>query len=425
MLGVTRLLCGTATPGDALRFGRETGRLPPHLLHYSEDKRPVVVWNVTRRCNLHCAHCYSDSLDREYEGELSTAEARGVIEDLAAFGAPVILFSGGEPLLRPDLFELIGYAQEQGIRAVLSTNGTLITGELAREMEGLGLSYVGVSLDGPEKVHDKFRGKKGAFQECLRGIRHCLEAGLRVGLRITLTQYNAEHVDYFFDLVEEEGIPRMCFYHLAYAGRGGRIVKSDLSHGETRRAVDRIFERTMDLHRRGLTKDILTVDNHSDGVYLYLRMRQEQPERAAEVYQLLRWNGGNQSGVAVGDIDNLGNVHADQFSWHYNFGNVRQRPFSQIWMDTSDPVMRMLKDRSGQIKGKCSRCPYFEICNGNLRVRAESYYGDRWAEDPACYLSDEELGITEPYERLKPAHGRTDPFAATATAGGDSPRTVE
>ncbi len=420
MLGVTRLLCGTATPGDALRFGRETGRLPPHLLHYSEDKRPVVVWNLTRRCNLHCAHCYSDSFDREYEGELSTAEARGVIEDLAAFGAPVILFSGGEPLLRPDLFELIGYAQEHGIRAVLSTNGTLITGELAREMQGLGLSYVGVSLDGPEKVHDKFRGKKGAFQESLRGIHQCLEAGLRVGLRITLTQYNATHVDYFFDLIEEEGIPRMCFYHLAYAGRGDRIVKSDLSHEETRRVVDRIFERTVDLHHRGLTKDILTVDNHTDGVYLYLRVRREEPERADEVYQLLRWNGGNQSGVAVGDIDNLGNVHADQFSWHYSFGNVRERPFSQIWTDTSDPVMRVLKERRGQIKGKCSRCPYFEVCNGNLRVRAESYYGDRWAEDPACYLSDEELGITEPYERLRPARVRRDPFARAAAGGGDA-----
>ena len=417
MLGVTRLLCGTATPGDALRYDRRAGKLPPHLLHYSEDKKPVVVWNLVRRCNLHCAHCYSDSFDKEYEGELNTQEALTVIDDLAAFGVPVILFSGGEPLLRHDLFELIRHAQDKGIRGVISTNGTLITPALAREMKALGLSYVGVSIDGPEPVHDKFRGKVGAFQESLRGIQACLQEGIRVGIRVTLTKFNYPHVDYFFDLIEEEGIPRMCFYHLAYAGRGDRLQsmhRADLSHEETRSAVDTIFRRTMDLHRRGVTKDILTVDNHTDAVYLYLKMKAEQPERADEVYKMLRWQGGNQSGVAVADIDNLGNVHADQFSWHYTFGNVRQRPFSQIWPDVSDPVMGVLKARKGHIKGKCSVCPYFEICNGNLRVRAESYYGDPWAEDPSCYLSEEELGITQAYERLEPVAGKAGSLARSA-----------
>ena len=409
MLGVTRLLCGTATPGDALRYERRAGRLPPHLLHYSEDKKPVVVWNLIRRCNLFCAHCYSDSHNKDYAGELGAEDALGVIDDLAQFGVPVILFSGGEPLLRPDLLQLIRHAQSRGIRGVISTNGTLITTALAQEMKELGLSYVGVSIDGPEHVHDKFRGKKGAFQESLKGIRACLDAGLRVGIRVTLTRYNYPYLDELFNLVEEENIPRACFYHLAYAGRGDRLQamhRVDLTHEETRDAVDIIFRRTMDLHRRGITKDILTVDNHTDAVYLYLKVRQEQPERAEEVYQMLRWQGGNQSGVAVGDIDNLGNVHADQFSWRYTFGNVRERPFSQIWTDTSDAVMRVLKDRRGHIKGKCSVCPYFEICNGNLRARAESYYGDPWAEDPACYLSDGELGITQAYEKLEPLPGK-------------------
>jgi radical SAM protein with 4Fe4S-binding SPASM domain len=291
---------------------------------------------------------------------------------------------------------------------------------MAREMKELGLSYAGVSIDGPEQVHDKFRGKKGAFQEALRGIRACLEVGLRVGIRVTLTKYNSSHLDELFDLVEEESIPRACFYHLAYAGRGDRLQsmhRVDLTHEDTRDAVDTIFRRTMDFHRRGITKDILTVDNHTDAVHLYLKVRQEQPERADEVYEMLRWQGGNQSGVAVGDIDNLGNVHADQFSWQYSFGNVRERPFSQIWTDTNDSVMRVLKDRRGHIKGRCSVCPYFEICNGNLRARAESYYGDPWAEDPACYLSDDELGITEPYERLEPASSR--PPAGAAGTGED------
>ena len=416
MLGVTRLLCGTATPGDALRFGRRSGQLPPHLLHYSEDKKPVVVWNLTRSCNLFCAHCYTDSHGKEYEGELTTEEALRVIDDLAEFGVPVILFSGGEPLLRHDLFQLIRYAKDRGIRAVLSTNGTLITPKVARQLKEIGLSYVGISIDGPEHVHDKFRGKKGAFRNSLQGIRNCLAQGIRVGIRMTLTRYNHQYIDEVFRLLEEENIPRACFYHLAYAGRGERLQQKhrvDLTHEETRAAVDKIFDRVQDFHRRGITKDILTVDNHTDGVYLYLRTLKEQPERAEEVYQMLKWNGGNQSGVAVADIDNLGNVHADQFWSAYSFGNVRERPFSHIWMDALDPVMRVLKDRRGHIKGKCSKCSYFEICNGNLRVRAWSFYRDMWAEDPACYLSHEELGIPrdeatvtpEPLE-LVPLEGR-------------------
>jgi len=395
MLGVTRLLCATASPGDVLRYGRHSGHLPPHLLHYSADKRPVVVWTLTRRCNLFCAHCYTDSRDRDYPDELSTEEVKAVIDDLGAFGAPVILFSGGEPLLRPDILELIAHAQGRGIRAVLSTNGTLLYPSLVRELAGLGLSYVGISIDGPEHVHDRFRGKKGAFQEALRGLRACREAGLRVGIRVTLTRYNFPYLEEIFRLVEEEDIPRACFYHLAYAGRGRHIARADLSHQETREAVERIFAWAQSCHRRGLEKDILTVDNHADNVYLYLKIRREQPERAREVYQMLRWNGGNQSGIAIACIDNQGYVHPDQFSWFYSFGNVRQRPFSTIWTDTSDPVMAALKDRRGRIGGRCSRCRYFEICNGNLRARAYSYYGDLWAPDPACYLSDEELGIVD------------------------------
>jgi radical SAM protein with 4Fe4S-binding SPASM domain len=393
MLGVTRLLCGTVTPGDALRFGRQSGDLPPHLLHYSRDKKPVIAWNVTRRCNLHCAHCYTDSFDRQYEGELTTEEAKAVIDDLADFGAPVVLFSGGEPLLRPDLPELVERAQARGIRSVISTNGTLLIHAVAQELKDLGVSYVGVSIDGPQPVHDRFRGMTGAFQEAMQGIRNCRDVGLRVGLRVTLTQFSYANLKDIFDIVDREDIPRVCFYHLAYAGRGDRIQKFDLSHDETRAAVDLIFARALDFARRGNTKDILTVDNHTDGVYLYLTVREIEPQRADEVLQMLRWQGGNQSGIAVGNIDPLGNVHADQFSGSHTFGNVRERPFSQIWSEESDPLLAALRDRRGRVKGRCARCRYFDICNGNLRARPESYYGDFWAEDPACYLSDAELGI--------------------------------
>lgn len=393
MLSVTRLLNGTATPADALRYGRMTGRVPSHLLHFSADKKPVVVWNVTQRCNLFCMHCYAESRDREYPGELSTAEGFALVEDLARFGAPTVLFSGGEPLTRPDLFQLVARASELGLRCVLSTNGTLITPEAAQKIAGSGFTYVGISLDGIGAAHDRIRGKKGAYEEALRGLRLCRERGVRVGLRFTVHRKNVDQLPAILDLLETEDIPRCCVYHLAYAGRGDRIRSYDLSPAQTRAAVEYVFDRALDFHRRGLDKEILTVDNHADNVLLYQRVQRDQPERADEVYQMLAWNGGNQSGIAIACVDPVGNVHADQFSWDYTLGNVRERPFSAIWTDTSEPRMALLKDRKPHLRGRCAGCRYLEICNGNLRVRAERYFGDFLAPDPACYLSDEEVGV--------------------------------
>jgi len=393
MLGVSRLLNGTVTPMDALRFGRRTQGAPGYLLHYSADKKPVVVWNATRRCNLFCMHCYADSHNREYPGELTTEEGRRLLDDLAGFGVPTVIFSGGEPLMRPDLLELAAYANDLGLRCVLSTNGTLITEDAARRIEQAGFAYVGISLDGIGPRHDKVRGKLGAYDDALGGLRRCRELGVRVGLRYTVHRKNLDQLPGIFDLVEEEDIPRVCVYHLAYAGRGDRIRAYDLEPAETRAAVDHIFVRTRDFHRRGLEKEILTVDNHTDAPYLHMNVQQEQPDRAEEVYQLLAWNGGNQSGIAIGCVDPQGSVHADQFSWHYSLGSVRERPFSAIWTDAGEPRMAVLKDRKAALKGRCRSCRYLNLCNGNLRVRAERYFGDFLAPDPACYLTDEEIGI--------------------------------
>jgi radical SAM protein with 4Fe4S-binding SPASM domain len=227
----------------------------------------------------------------------------------------------------------------------------------------------------------------------LGGIRACREAGVRTGLRLTLNQHNYQDLGRIFDLLKEERIPRACFYHLVYAGRGARIQEDDLSLAETRDAVDLIFDRAERLNRQGVDIEILTVDNHTDAPYLMQRVQERQPDRADEVLQLLLWNGGNASGIGISAVDHLGNVHADQFWQHYRFGNVRQRPFGDIWTDTSDPLMAGLKDRKPLLKGRCAACQYLDLCNGNLRVRAEAVYGDVWAPDPACYLTDEEIGI--------------------------------
>jgi len=242
-------------------------------------------------------------------------------------------------------------------------------------------------------VNDRFRGQDGAFDLTLQALRNCLSIGQKVSVRFTITGRNYKEVPGIFDLVEREGVPRLCIYHLAYAGRGSRMQHDDLGHEETRKVVDYIFDRTVDMHRRGRKVEVLTVDNHADGAYLYMRVKKEQPERADEVLALLSRNGGNNSGIRIADVDNLGNVHADQFWWHHSFGNVRQRKFGDIWMDTSDPLMAGLKQRNGLLKGRCSKCQFLGMCGGNLRVRAEAVHGDVWADDPACYLTDEEIGL--------------------------------
>ena len=393
MIGISKLYCRTVEPSDPLRYGRESGKLPSHLLQFSKDKKPVVVWNVGQRCNLRCIHCYSHSKDREYGGELSTEEGIALIDDLADFGAPVILFSGGEPLMRKDIFQLARHATEKGMRAVISTNGTLITGEVAKILQSIGLSYVGVSLDGMMETNDRFRGVEGAFNAAITGIRNCKEAGIKVGLRFTLNKRNAHDVPGIFKLLEEENIPRVCFYHLVYAGRGSKLVKEDLSHEETRRVVDLIIEKTKELYNRGISKEVLTVDNHADGVYLYLRVLREDPKRAEDVLELLKMNEGNSSGNGIGCVSWDGSVHADQFWRHHSFGNVRERLFSEIWSDTSNELMAKLKDKKPHVKERCARCEWLDICGGNFRVRAEAVTGDLWSPDPACYLTDAEIGI--------------------------------
>ncbi len=393
MIGISKLYCGTVEASDPLRYGRRARDLPSHLLQYSSDKKPVVVWNVGRRCNLHCVHCYSQSHDREYSGELTAAEGLRLIDDLADFGVPVLLFSGGEPLLRPGIFELIAHAVQRKMRAVVSTNGTLITADVAARLRDIGLSYVGISLDGLEAANDRFRGMTGAFNRALAGIRNCLQHKVKVGLRFTITRRNVQDIGGMFDLIRTEGIPRVCFYHLVYAGRGSALIQEALPHAQTRAAVDLIMNTARALHAEGRPVEVLTVDNHTDGPYLYLRLLSENPARAADVLELLKMNGGNNSGVGIGCVSWDGAVHPDQFWRHATVGNVRARPFSQLWTDPSIALLAQLRDRKRLLHGRCAACRWLEICNGNLRVRAEAVTGDLWAPEPDCYLSDQEIGL--------------------------------
>ena len=398
MIGISKLYCGTVEPSDALRYERDSSKLPSHLLQFSKDKKPVVVWNMGRRCNLRCVHCYAQSKDIEYEDELTTEQGKELIDDLTEFGSPVILFSGGEPTMRKDLPELAEYAKSKGMRAVISTNGTLIDEKMAKVLKKIGLSYVGISLDGVRETNDKFRGVPGAFDAAMDGLRNCMKEDIKVGLRFTINKKNMADIPAIFDIIEEEGIPRVCFYHLVYAGRGTKLVEDDLTHEESRKVLDLIMDRTKALHDKGMPVEVLTVDNHCDGPYVYLRLLKEDPERAKEVYDLLMMNQGNSTGIGIGCVSWDGSVHPDQFWRHYSFGNVKDRKFSEIWTDTSDELMAGLKDRKPLIKAnadRCAKCKWLEICNGNFRVRAEAIYDNVWADDPACYLTKEEIGYDD------------------------------
>jgi heme d1 biosynthesis radical SAM protein NirJ len=362
---------------------------------------PVVIWNLIRRCNLTCLHCYSISADIDFPGELSTAEVFGVMDDLKRCGVPALILSGGEPLLRRDLFEIAARSKSLGFATALSTNGTLIDPPLAGRIAAAGFDYVGISLDGLRETHDHWRRKQGAFDASLSGLRLCRDMGVRVGVRFTLTQQNAGDLAPLLDLVDDERIHKFYLSHLNYAGRGDRNRAQDAQYRTAREAMDLLFERCWEYARLGLDREYVTGNNDADGAYLILWARRRVPgfDEAHLRAKLAEW-GGNSSGVNVANIDNLGNVHPDTMWWECTLGNVRRRPFSEIWRDTSQPVLAGLKARPRRIKGRCAECAYFDVCGGNTRVRALKLTGDPWQEDPGCYLENEEIGVAPGRPRI-------------------------
>jgi radical SAM protein with 4Fe4S-binding SPASM domain len=387
MINLTKLLIESAYEGDYLRYSPHNGK---RTAGAAAGLGPVVVWNATRACNLKCVHCYADATPGSMPHELSTPEAKAMIRGLSQAKVPVLFFSGGEPLARRDIFELAQFAATLGIRPVVSTNGTLITPDIARSLKDAGVKYVGISLDGIGAKNDQFRGVAGAFSSAWDGIRNCLAIGQKVGLRFTISQHNYQDIPRILDLVAEERIARVCFYHLVYTGRGNNLLDAALSRAETREVLDLLITRTLKFHQEGFPVEILTVDNHADGIYTYLWLQAHDRERAERALRLLRHNGGNRSGIALACVDWQGDVHPDQFLRHITLGNVRESEFGTIWSDLSHPVLAGLRNRKPLLQGRCSKCRWLDLCNGNFRARALTA-GGLWDSDPACYLSDQEI----------------------------------
>jgi radical SAM protein with 4Fe4S-binding SPASM domain len=427
MLSVSNLLCGHQAGNERLRYGHQTDT--------NRAPRPVVVWAVTRACNLRCVHCYACATPGPADGELTRDEGFALLDDLKAFEVPAVLFSGGEPLARPEILDFIAHARTIGLNSTLSTNGVLIDDHMADRLAELGLRYVGMSIDGVRAKHDQLRGMKGAYDETLKAIGRCRARGLRVGVRFTIHALNLDSLDEIFDLCLEHDVQRLCVYHLAYSGRGGKMQKVDLTAEQTRTAVDRIFERTRRCHEEGLPLEVLTVDNHTDAAYVLLQLEKEAAaeaapalvgaggryrrndlpgrpstelpangdgcasarERLTTASARLAGTGGNGSGSYIAAVDPVGNVHYDQFSWHYDCGNVRERPFSEIWASATDPRLAILRNRKRHLPEACQSCRFLGVCNGNLRTRAEAATGDWLGMDPSCYLTPEERAVGPRY----------------------------
>lgn len=379
MINISKLYCGLAGESDYLRYsvGNSFG--------------PVVVYSCTSRCNLQCLHCYSSSKPNHCSDEMTTTQAKRLLSELAEVNCPVVLFSGGEPLLRDDLFELLTEAQQLGLRTVLSTNGTLIDSATANKLAGVGVGYVGISVDGDEEFHDKFRQMGGSFKAAVAGIENCKKAGIKTGLRFTITKANADQVPAAFDIAASNSIRRICFYHLIRSGRAEELNSQILTPEQTRRAIDVIVEKTDDFARKGLIDEVLTVGNHCDGPYLLLKMQKEKKQSFQKARQLLLASGGNKIGEKIICISWDGSVHPDQFWRNYSVGNVKDKTFKQVWGDLNEPVLKKLRDRSQFAEERCLGCGWFDLCKGNFRFLGAEADDENWLNEPACYLTDEEL----------------------------------
>ena len=361
---------------------------------------PVVIWNLIRRCNLLCKHCYSISGDVDFAGELTTDDAFRVIDDLVAARVPAVILSGGEPLLRPDVYAIAARAKAAGLSVSLSSNGALVDDAHAERIAAAGFDYVGVSLDGIGATHDRFRGRPGSFDASIAGIRRLRAQGVKVGLRFTMTTDNQDEFPALLELMKAEEATKFYLSHLVYSGRGNKNRTSDAEHATTRAAMLQLFDVAWADVQAGAQREYVTGNNDADGVFLWMWAKAHAPEAADHLYaKLVQW-GGNASGVNVANIDNLGEVHPDTFWWDRSLGNVKTRRFAEIWADTSDPLMAGLKARPRSISGRCGACAHFDVCGGNTRVRAYRLTGDAFAEDPACYLDDAEIGLSAPRDRL-------------------------
>jgi len=354
---------------------------------FSSGQPPVVVWNITNNCNMLCPHCYSSASKNNTASNTVFADARKILDRLDSHGVKILILSGGEPLLNPDFFNILSYARSKGMICHLSTNGILIDKKTAMDLKEGGITYVGVSVDGKPQQNDSYRGFEGGFFRAISGLLDSRDAGMKTGLRFTLTEKNFDQLFYLINLAVVNQISRFYISHLLYSGRAERYSRFDLNHEAAETIVRKIFEFSLEQVRIQSAISIVTGGNDADGVFLYEFVRKVLGEQASiKVLEILRMRGGNTAGEKMINIDHNGNVYPDQFFRSVNCGNILEKPLAEIM---EGDIIQKLFRREHYLKGRCGECSYLCICRGSHRERALFASGDIWAEDPACYLKEE------------------------------------
>ena len=353
----------------------------------------VVVWNVCLHCNMRCPHCYAAAGKRPSNKDLSTAQGKQLLQKLAGGGVRALIFSGGEPLLRPDLLELIRYANELGLSTHLSTNGVLIDAAKAAELADAGIRYVGISIDGLPDFNDNYRGLQHGYKDAVRGLVNARKSGMRTGLRITVSKRNSEHVYPLLDTAMELGVNRFYVSHLQYSGRAKRIADEDLSPADTRALLLKLFAKADALLDTDTLTEIVTGANDSGAVLLMHWVEENYgPEAALKVQQLLRSKGGNRSGESLLCVDSEGKVHPDQFWRTRTLGDLKTQTWSEV---LANPLLPQLTARAELLQGRCGACRFIDLCRGSHRERALAAGAGLWGPDPACVMHDQEIGWVE------------------------------
>lgn len=371
-------------PGGALRGDGLAGN-PQGLKNLPDGTPPLrlIAWEVTRSCNLACKHCRAEAHTEPYPGEFSTEEAKALIDTFPETGSPIIIFTGGEPLMRPDIFELVAHARSKGLRSVMAPNGTLITPDIARKMKEAGIPRCSISIDGPESAsHDAFRGVPGAFAASLRGIEYLKAEGIEFQLNTTVTKSNLGNFKDIFMLADRLGAAAWHIFLLVPMGRAAGLAEEVISAAEYEEVLNWFydFRKTTSMHLKATCAP-----------HYYRIMRQRAREEGLAVtpenFGMDAMTRGCLGGTGFCFISHVGQVQPCGYL-NVNCGDVRVTPFPELWRNT--PIFVQFRDKASYA-GKCGRCEYHQVCGG-CRARAWSMDGDYLGEEPLCLYQPEQAG---------------------------------
>jgi len=349
----------------------------------------LVVWDVTYACNLKCKHCYANA-GKPLENELTTEEAKQAIDKLDRVSVPIIAFSGGEPLVRKDFFELAKYAHDKGIYVAVATNGTLITKRKAREMKEAGIQFTQISLDGASaETHDNFRGIGGVYEKTIRGIKNCVNEGFFVNIATTVTKYNFNEVPKIMDLCEELGVNWLMAYNFVPTGRGKFISENDLTPAEREQVLKDLWEKL----KNGGKVSVLSTAPQFARVALEAEVGLNEkivpthffnPQLSDKLVDLAEFIGGCGCGRFYCAIRPNGNIEPCVF-FPLTVGNIKEDDFEDLWINNS--VFKEIRSKD-KLEGNCGKCNYRYYCGG-CRARAYGYTGNYLAPDPGCIFNKE------------------------------------